>query len=346
MRNIRIGVVGAGTNTKLRHIPGLQKIEGVAVTTVCNRNPQSSKKAAQEMEIPEIAQNWREVVLSNDIDAIVVGTWPYLHCPITLAALENGKHVMVEARMAMNSYEAKKMLDLSVRHPELVAQVVPSPMTLKVDATINDLINSGFFGEVVAVEVRALSPSFPQPDAPLHWRDNRDLSGNNIMSLGIWYEAVMRWIGSAKKVSATGQTFVRARKNEEDNLQTIEIPDHLSVTAKMHRGCYLHMFISTVAGPEFDGPQVRIFGTEGSVCYSNDTLCGVQKGQNAYGEILISEEKKSGWRVEEEFVRAIRGLERIKLTSFETGVKYMEFTDAVQMSLRSEKSISLPLLNG
>ena len=45
-----------------------------------------------------------------DIDAIVIGTWPYLHCPITLAALEAGKHVLTEARMSMNAAEAHRML--------------------------------------------------------------------------------------------------------------------------------------------------------------------------------------------------------------------------------------------
>lgn len=51
-----------------------------------------------------------------------------------------------------------------------------------------------------------------------------------------------------------------------------------------------------------------------------------------------------GWRVEEEFVAAIRGEEQISHTRFEDGVSYMEFTDAVWRSLQGEGTVQLPLI--
>ena len=48
------------------------------------------------------------------------------------------------------------------------------------------------------------------------------------------------------------------------------------------------------------------------------------------------------WRVEEEFINAIRGLEEITHTSFQDGVRYMEFTEAVTRSAQSGKKINLP----
>ena len=50
---------------------------------------------------------------------------PYLHCPVTLAALDEGKHVLTEARMAMTAAEAREMLAASVASPQLVTQIVP-----------------------------------------------------------------------------------------------------------------------------------------------------------------------------------------------------------------------------
>ncbi len=55
-----------------------------------------------------------------DLDAILIGTWPYLHCEATCAALEAGKHVLCEARMAVSAQEAHRMLE-AVRASELVA---------------------------------------------------------------------------------------------------------------------------------------------------------------------------------------------------------------------------------
>ena len=57
----------------------------------------------------------------------------------------------------------------------------------------------------------------------------------------------------------------------------------------------------------------------------------------------IPAEEEGGWRVEEEFVSAIRGHEVITHTNFEDGVKYMEFTEAVTRSMTTGKAIPLPL---
>ncbi len=49
-------------------------------------------------------------------------------------------------------------------------------------------------------------------------------------------------------------------------------------------------------------------------------------------------------QVEEEFVGAIRGTEKIRRTTFEQGVRYMEFTEAVTRSYQSGSTVRLPLL--
>jgi predicted dehydrogenase len=53
--------------------------------------------------------------------------------------------------------------------------------------------------------------------------------------------------------------------------------------------------------------------------------------------------KKGGWRVEESFVNAIRGIEPVTLSTFEEGVAYMEFTEAVARSAQQGRAVHLPL---
>src|SRR5215831_17281948 len=117
---IRIGLIGAGANTRSRHIPGLKAIEDVEIVAVCNRRPASTAAAAREFGIPRTYATWEDLIRDPDVDAVVVGTWPYLHCPVTLAALEAGKHVLTEARLALNAAEARRMLAASRKHPDLV----------------------------------------------------------------------------------------------------------------------------------------------------------------------------------------------------------------------------------
>ncbi|MGH8057329.1 MAG: Gfo/Idh/MocA family protein, partial [Candidatus Entotheonellia bacterium] len=70
-----------------------------------------------------------------------------------------------------------------------------------------------------------------------------------------------------------------------------------------------------------------------------------QRGDKELREIPIPSEKAGKWRVEEEFVGAIRGQEPLRLTTFADGVKYMEFTEAVHRSATSGQVVSLPLAN-
>src|SRR5438445_11680009 len=128
---LRVGIVGLGGNTRLRHVPGLLACGDVELGAVCNRRPESTAEAAREFKIPRTYEHWQDLVVDPEIDAVVVGTWPYLHCPITVAALDAGKHVLCEARMAMNAAEAREMAAASHRNPRLVAQLVPSPFGLK-----------------------------------------------------------------------------------------------------------------------------------------------------------------------------------------------------------------------
>jgi hypothetical protein len=60
------------------------------------------------------------------------------------AALEAGKHVLCEARMAMNAAEARTMLDAARRAPQLVTQLVPAPNTLEVDSTLQALLAEAY----------------------------------------------------------------------------------------------------------------------------------------------------------------------------------------------------------
>ena len=118
--NIRVGVIGAGGNTTLKHIPLLQKIPGVEIVSVANRSIKSSSEVASQFEIKNYFDNWINVVDDNSLDAIVIGTWPYLHKRLSIEALESGKHVLCEARMCMNAQEAQEMLDVSQMYPNLV----------------------------------------------------------------------------------------------------------------------------------------------------------------------------------------------------------------------------------
>jgi predicted dehydrogenase len=338
---IRVGVIGAGANTTSRHIPGLQAIEGVEIVSVCNRSTQSSERVAKEFGIPTVYGNWLELIEADDTDAIVIGTWPYMHARLSLAALNADKHVLCEARMAMNATEAHEMLAAAQTNPHLVAQIVPSPMTLGVDKTIQRLMAEGFLGEILAIEAR-VGGTFLDTEGPMHWRQDFNLSGYNTMTMGIWYEAIMRWVGHATRVTAFTKTFVKMRRNDEGELKSVGVPEHIDVLADMACGAQLHLQVSGVAGLA-GSPEIFLFGSKGTLRFNQNKLYGGQRDDKELKEIKIPAKEQGAWRVEEEFVNAIRGKENVTHTTFEDGVKYMEFTEAALRSAADGIAINLPL---
>jgi predicted dehydrogenase len=338
---IRVGVVGAGENTRERHLPGLQAQAGVELVSVCNRRRSSAEAVAAAFHIPRVYDRWEDLVAAPHADAILIGTWPYLHAPVTLAALEAGKHVLCEARMAMNLEEARQMLAASRRHPHLVAQVVPAPFTLGVDRTVQRLIAEGYLGRLLAIEVRANSGAFLDLDGPLTWRRDVRLSGGNIMSLGIWYETLMRWVGEAQRVTALGKVFVATRVDPATGAKLpVQIPEHLDVLADWAGGAQAHVQISSVHGLATEN-TIHLFGSEGTLRFSGGALSGGRHGAQALEPIAIPPGEAGGWRVEEEFVNAIRHLEPVRRTDFAAGVRYMAFTEAVNRSLREGRPVAV-----
>lgn len=327
---IRVGVIGAGANTRLHHIPKLQAIPGVDVVSVANRSHASSERVAKEFGIPRIRESWREIVEDDSLDAVVIGTWPYMHRPMVLAALDAGKHVLTEARLAMNLDEAKEMLAASKAKPDLVAQIVPSPMTFHVDNLIMQKVAEGFLGTLLAVDLRVSLPSFIDREAPLHWRHDRGFSGLNIMSMGIWYEATLRWTPGVNALMSRTRTFVPMRKDASGLMKPATVPDHVEIIGDMPGGATFHMQLSSVLGLT-NGPEFWLHGSEGTLRYegSTRTLSGGRRGDKALQPIDNPESGQYRWRVEEEFVGAIRGQEPVTRTSFAEGVRYMAFTEAV-----------------
>ena len=179
MKSLRVGIVGAGTNTQARHLPGLLALEGVKIAAVSNRSAASAAAVAKRFGISRVEADWRAVVADPALDAIVVGTWPDLHAEITVAALAAGKHVLTEARMAASLAEAEAMLAASRARPDLVAQIVPAPLSLDFDATIGELLGQQKLGRLHEICLTQTSAAYADPGQPLPPRLDERRSGIN-----------------------------------------------------------------------------------------------------------------------------------------------------------------------
>lgn len=345
-RTIRVGIVGLGGNARLRHVGGLRACENVEIRAVSNRRPESTAAAAREFAIPQTYERWQDLVADPEIDAVLIGAWPYLHCPATLAALEAGKHVLTEARMAMNAAEARRMHEASRRRPELICQIVPSPFGFRAHRVVKRMIGSGFLGPLREVIVTATNDSLADAALPLGWRQVRELSGLNMLTLGIVHETLMRWVPQPVRVFAQAQAFVQERFDPATGMRRrVGTPDSVHVLATLENGAHAIYHASGVARFAA-GTRIELYGSEGTIKYElapHDRLWAARQGESELREIDVPADETLGWRVEAEFIDAIRGNGRIEFTDFAAGVQYMEFTEAVARSSAAGTPISLPL---
>jgi predicted dehydrogenase len=346
LKPVRIGIVGAGANTRTRHIPGFRAIPGVEITGLVNRTAHSSKLVAAEFGIPTAYPDWQTLVADPQVDAVCIGTWPNLHCEVTCAALAAGKHVLTEARMARTAAEAHRMLTAAQSHPELVTQIVPSPFGLAQHTLVRTLIDDGYLGDLREVVVIGADDTFWDYSEMMHWRQDAEICGVNAMTLGILHETLSRWAPATTRVFAQTKLFEPRRPAlESPGLVETTVPDSIQVLTQLEggaRGIY-HFSGITLFGP---GKQIHLYGSRGTIKYvmtpEEQLLCG-RAGDEALRPLEIPAEQRGIWRVEAEFVGAIRGEEKVRFNDFATGVRYMEFTEAVARSAALNLPVDLPL---
>jgi predicted dehydrogenase len=339
---IRIGIIGAGGICKTRHLPGFRKIDGVEVTVVCNRSRESGEAIAREWGIPEVMTDWRALVARDDLQAILVGTWPYTHAEMSIAALRAGKHVFCQARMARDAAEARAMAVEAAMHPTLVAMLCPPPAGMLGDRLVRRLLQEGYLGAAREVHATGRFDSNIDPHAPLHWRQNSALQGFNTLTLGMWIEVIHRWMGPHRRVSALLKTHTPSRKDPttgEDTLVTIA--ESVAIGAELANGAIGCYHFSGVC--RFPPPNViELYGTEGTLRYDLDAdeILGGRVGDRAAAVLPIAENERREWTVELDFIEAIRAGGPVE-PSFADGLRYMEFTEAVYRSAQTGRSVTL-----
>src|SRR6266404_229938 len=229
---LRIGIVGAGSIVRARHLPALKKHPEVEIVAVSNLTYESSEKFCRE-NLPHATpmQNWADLLAIPDLDIIWIGTPPYMHSAVTISALEAGKHVFCQARMSMDLAEAEEMLAASRRYPELVTMLCPPPMGMRADLLVKKLLAENYIGQPHHVRLQSFTSSYLNPDAPAHWRQRIEISGLNVLTLGIYVEVLQRWLGDITGLFARGKIIYPIRQGYE-----VIIPDLLTVLCTFDNG--------------------------------------------------------------------------------------------------------------
>jgi predicted dehydrogenase len=276
-----------------------------------------------------------------DLDAIWIGTPPYMHSAVTVSALEAGKHVFCQARMSMDLAEAEEMCATARRYPELVTMLCPPPFGLRGDLMMKKLLAENFIGNVHDVRLQSFTSTYLNPEAPAHWRQKIEISGLNVLTLGIYVEVLQRWLGDIAGVFARGKVLRSERRGYE-----VIVPDLLNVLCAFATGAEGVLEFSGVnVSDETD--RVEIYGDKGTLVYDfgTDKIRVAKYGSREFEDVDLPPELARDWTVEQDFITAVKSKGRgvRPRPDFEDGLRYMRVVQAVSDSRAANAWVDVKL---
>lgn len=157
MSNLKAGVIGCGGIANGKEMPAIKKTGLVDMVAFCDIITEKAEKAAKEYGTSDAKtySDYKELLKDGSIDVIYVCTPNRSHSEITVAALNAGKHVMCEKPMAINSAEAKKMLDAAKTNNKILT--IGYQNRYRPDSTyLKEECKNGILGDIYFAKARAL----------------------------------------------------------------------------------------------------------------------------------------------------------------------------------------------
>ncbi|HLQ45670.1 MAG TPA: Gfo/Idh/MocA family oxidoreductase, partial [Planctomycetaceae bacterium] len=304
---------------------------------------ESSRRVEKKWGFARAADDWRQVIEANDIDAVFIGTWPYRHCELSLAALAAGKHVFCQARMCMDWAEARQMVAAANDHPRLVTMVCPSPFRVRWERTIRGVLASERFGRLLCVSVNSMTSANRDPHQ-ITWRERRELSGLNILQVGIYAETLNAWCGDYESLTAT--TAIPCQKfDAQGSPVEILIPQTVAITGTLAGEIPITEFHTGLAAG-YERAEIVLCGSAATcrvdlLAQQVELFPAIPPSKT--GEVIDSVGDE--WQVEAEFLAAVRSARRGEAwhvrPDFSESARYMRKMQAIHDSTRESRRVEL-----
>lgn len=275
-QKVRVGFVGAGWAERVQ-IPMFRQ-SGLTVQAICSANPANARRAAQQLEIPEVYATWQELVTAETVDLVSVVTPPHLHREIAVAALQAGKHVLCEKPTALNVAEAEEMLAAAQAAPNQLAIIDHELRFHPQLVHLQQLVKGGYTGALLRVDVVVHSSSRLNPALPWDWRTDAERGGGMLGAMGSHMLDLCRWIaGKIDSLTATLQIGHYYRNDRESgSRRQVTADDHAHLLLRFTNGAQGSIVVSGLT-PGPNQTEITMLGTRGALWLdSNDRLWGVQ----------------------------------------------------------------------
>ena len=198
---IRVGVIGTSFYSDKMHLTSLKSHPRARIEAVCGRNRERAEEIAAKYEVPKVFTDFREMIESGSLDAVVIATPEDMHYEMTMAALDAGLHVLCEKALARTGREAGAMYraarDAGVKH-----MVAFTYRWFPCYRYLAQLIAEGYVGRIFDISIQFWS--WHGRDGKMPWRFDARRSNGALSDLGSHMIDLARWLaGDIAEVTAT-----------------------------------------------------------------------------------------------------------------------------------------------
>ena len=190
MKKLRWGIISTAGIAQQSLIPALQQSDCAEVVAVASRNIAKAEDFARQNNIPKAYASYEELLAANDIDVIYNPLPNNLHVPVSIQAIEAGKHVLCEKPLGMNEEDIKPLLLAAKNHPELVVMEAFMYRFHPQWIRVKELIKSNVLGKINAVDS---SFSYYNVDAN-NVRHKENVGGGGLLDIGCYCISASRFI--------------------------------------------------------------------------------------------------------------------------------------------------------
>lgn len=216
MAKLKVGVVGAGSIAKHRHLAEYAANENVEIVAICDINEERAKEMAKKFGAAQTFTDYKDLV-KQDLDAVSVCTPNYLHAPVSIAALEAGKHVLCEKPMATSEQEADDMIAAAEKAGKLL-MIGHNQRFVASHQKAQEWIASGELGKIYSFRTAFGHPG-PEgwsADGKDSWFFDKDEAFIGAMGdLGVHKTDLIRYILGEEMTEVAAMVETSAKENTE-----------------------------------------------------------------------------------------------------------------------------------
>lgn len=328
--SVRWLLVGTGDIARKRVGPALVAAANSQLAAVCGRNPERTAAFAAELGARTCFTDFDEAVTHPDISAVYLATPVDQHVPQAMAALNAGKHVLVEKPLGLSGEECQALLSLAAGTRRVAGCSYYRRCSSRF-AHASELLATGELGEIVLVRMAYRAWFNPSAEDPKRWRVQKSSSGGGpLADVGShMLDLLIGLLGMPRTVVAAVRTLVQPYAVEDSAGLVFELQNGALATGSFH-------WNSKTWTHEFE-----IVGTEGSLKWIPfDTGPVVKTVGRDSTEIRLPQPENVHLPLIADFVRAIRGnlQPAVPLTE---AVKANRLLDAIYLSSEEGRAVAI-----